>query len=386
MTKSIKKFIKNRFPSRSSELTAIRWLRIISLLICYTGVLIYFGWKAYELSQDERTLSYKQDDSSPIPAPKATFLSSYNFKIDCVTFYYDNTTDDCNKYVTNTYYDQYFGGYLLNFSAPDLGFDNPNDNANALSEIGLLIVITDPKFTGGDAGLGAFFADRDTESDLASASKTPRIKGVSGYKSTAELDNSYYLANNQSYYLFYSRNKLSALHQNAKNVLSGNGDHKTITMINSILVSYPNIAVGSYANVIISPNSYIVITETENSDLTVSDFLSAVGGIYTFAMGIYLFLFGSDEMSPWGLIQNLPCARYKVRSALYQSLRPNIPFSGPILSNDLSVDQKFEAMEKRHLALELFLKEYVVSVDNVVKDGAHSEDIEAPAENGVEKV
>jgi len=37
----------------------------------------------------------------------------------------------------------------------------------------------------------------DTESDLASASKTPRIKGVSGYESTVALANSYYIARDQ---------------------------------------------------------------------------------------------------------------------------------------------------------------------------------------------
>ncbi|CAG8466855.1 4880_t:CDS:2 [Paraglomus brasilianum] len=235
-------------------------------------------------------------------------------------------------------------------------FDNPKDNANALFAIQLMVNITDPKFTGGNALLEAFFADKDTKSDLELASKTQRIKGVSGYESTAALANTYYFANNQSYALFYSRRITSRLQQTAVNILSGKGDHKPIAMISSILVSYPNIFVEGYANIAIRPNSYIVIMETEKSDLTVSDFLSAVGGIYTFAMGIYLFLFGSYEMNPWGLIQNLPRVRHKVRSALYDSLRPNIPFSGPILSKNLSSDEKVVAVEQRLLSLEFFLK------------------------------
>ncbi|CAG8622177.1 5913_t:CDS:2 [Paraglomus brasilianum] len=378
----IKNFIDNLFPLRRSELTAIKRSKIISLWICYIGVLIYFGWKAYKLSQNERTLSYKEDDSSPIPAPRATFFSSYNFTIDCQTVYYDDSTGGCNKYVTNTY--PYFGGYSLNFSAPALEFDNPTDNASALLGIQLAVYITDPTFPGGDAAVEAFFADKDTESDLASASKTPRIKGVSGYESTVALANSYYIANNQTYALFYSRRILSPLHQNAKNVLSGNGDHKPITMISSILISYPNLVVGSYAAVLMRPNSYIVVTETENSDLTVTDLISAVGGIYTAAMTIYMFLFGADVIGPWGLIQNLPCVRRKVRSTLHKSLSPNIPFSGPILSDDLSVDQKLKAIEKRHLALEFFLQDYVVSVENVVNDDTHKGDIEAPTEKDIE--
>ncbi|CAG8466817.1 4878_t:CDS:2 [Paraglomus brasilianum] len=371
----IKNFIDNLFPLRRSELTAIKRSKIISLWICYIGVLIYFFWKAYKLSQNERTLSYKEDDSGPIPAPRASFFSLFDFTVDCKTVYYDYSIGDCNKYVTNAY--PYFGGYLLNFSAPVLEFDNPNDNANALFGIELAVVITDSRFTGGDVNMDAFFSDKDAESDLAILSNTKRIKGVSGYESTVALANSYYIARDQSYALFYSRKIVSTLHQNAVNVLSGNGDHKPITMINSILVSYPNIAVGSYAAVVIRPNSYIVITETENSDLTVTDLISAVGGIYTAAMTIYMFLFGADVIGPWGLIQNLPCVRHRVRSALYDNLRPNIPFSGPILSDNFSVDQKFKAMEKRHLALEFFLQDYVVSVDNIVKDDTHK-NIEAP--------
>jgi len=39
-------------------------------------------------------------------------------------------------------------------------FDNPNDNAKALFGIQLAAVITDSRFTGGEARLEAFFADK----------------------------------------------------------------------------------------------------------------------------------------------------------------------------------------------------------------------------------
>ena len=71
-------------------------------------------------------------------------------------------------------------------------------------------------------------------------------------------------------------------------------------------------------------------------------------------------------MSPWGCVQNLPCIRRKVRTALRDSLSPNIPFSNSVLSKNLTTDEKDVAIEQRLLALELFLKEYVVSVDNIV--------------------
>ena len=68
MTKSIKEFIINRFPSRSSELTTIRISRIISLLIAYIVIAIFFVYKAIKLSKDERALIYEPDHSHGIPA------------------------------------------------------------------------------------------------------------------------------------------------------------------------------------------------------------------------------------------------------------------------------------------------------------------------------
>jgi len=87
------------------------------------------------------------------------FVYSLITNIDTCALIWFLATGDCTEYVGDTYYYQDFG-YSINFSAPDLGFDNPNDNANALFAIQLTVNITDPKFTGGDAGLTAFFADK----------------------------------------------------------------------------------------------------------------------------------------------------------------------------------------------------------------------------------
>ena len=67
-------------------------------------------------------------------------------------------------------------------------------------------------------------------------------------------------------------------------------------------------------------------------------------------------------MKPWGLTQNLPCCRNKVRSRLYDRIEYNSLFTGP-LSNDLSTDAKIAEIGKRQIALESSLKEYVVNVD-----------------------
>jgi hypothetical protein len=75
---------------------------------------------------------------------------------------------------------------------------------------------------------------------------------------------------------------------------------------------------------------------------------------------------GTYGVSPWGIVHNLPGVRSRVRSALYNSLSPNIPFTKEVISNNLSTEEKVAAIAQRQLALELFLREYVVSVENVV--------------------
>ncbi|CAG8620936.1 9012_t:CDS:2 [Paraglomus brasilianum] len=135
-------------------------------------------------------------------------------------------------------------------------------------------------------------------------------------------------------------------------------------MIDGFLVSYP----AFYGNYLYIPKSYVDKTETEITNLSVIDVLSNVGGIYVIAIAIYRFLYGTNEISPWGLIQNLPYIRHRVRSVLHNSLSPNIPFTGSALSKDLSADEKVVAIEQRQLVLELFLKEYVVNVNNIAYD------------------
>ncbi|CAG8654233.1 7393_t:CDS:2, partial [Paraglomus brasilianum] len=369
----VKDMLADQIPSRRSEIPFIQKMRMSFLFVCYVSVAIFFCWKAYKLAQDERTLTYGQDDSIGIPPPTAYFTAFYNFAVDCIQFYDDGTNITCNQYISSTQFDQDASMYYASFNGSDLEFLDPNDDKNVdknfLDELDMTISITDKTFVANtDAFMFATFLDQETQVDLAKAeAKRPRFKGLSDYESTAYSGNSYYFGKNQSYDFLYERKIFNRLKQNGVNKLSGNGDHRKITLIDSVLVPYPPDDT-NYVTLRIRPKSYIVVTETENSDSSVIDFLSAVGGIYATAMGVYAFLYGADAMGPWGFVQNLPCIRRKVKAALRDSLRPNIPFSDSVLSKDLSIDEKFVAMEQRQLALELFLKEYVVSVDNVEED------------------
>ena len=76
-------------------------------------------------------------------------------------------------------------------------------------------------------------------------------------------------------------------------------------------------------------------------------------------------------MKPWGLTQNLPCCRDKVKSRLCDRIEYNCLFTGP-LSNDLSTDAKIAEIGKRQIALESFLKEYVVNVGIIGVDSSEN--------------
>ena len=66
---TVKNFLADQIPERRSEITFIRTMRMSFLFVCYISVGIFFCWKAYKLGQDERTLTYGQEDSVGIPPP-----------------------------------------------------------------------------------------------------------------------------------------------------------------------------------------------------------------------------------------------------------------------------------------------------------------------------
>ncbi|CAG8466875.1 4881_t:CDS:2 [Paraglomus brasilianum] len=339
----ISNVLTDKIPPRRSELFLIKKMRTLFLLIAYVCVAAFFAWKLYKLCQHETKLIY-QMDYGDISAPS--------------------------------------------FNAFDLSFVNPFNDEAALIAIVLEITIVDAKYSGSDAYLAAWFGDKETISDLQNAaSQTPIGLDYYYYLATAVVDNNYYLAKNQSYLFLFERKISKPLTQNALNVLSGKSDHNTIATISSLFVSYPYyLNDAGYASVTMKPKSYMVETETETPNLSIIDLFSAVGGIYAATIATYRCLYGADKIDPWGWVQNFPCIRYRVRSALRDSLSPNIPFTNTVLTKDCSIDEKVIAIEQRQLALELFLREYVVNVDNgvygkiaamsVVDTSAEKDDIE----------
>ncbi|CAG8508203.1 7363_t:CDS:2 [Paraglomus brasilianum] len=369
---AIKEFYARQIPSRNSELTVIRTLRPLSLLIGYICVAVFFGFQLYELHQDERTLVFRDDYNPSIPTPIVYFCADFNFTVDCMVTY-SNNVSSCNEYVEQIGDDIHVVPYTI-VNTSNLNFADDYNyivDENTIYVFSLTVNIVDTTFISGeDAGMIVWFTDKETKLGmLMELSDDERLKGSSDYAATISADNYFRLANNQSYAFFYERKIANRLNQDAVNILSGDGQHTRLAMIDGFLVSYPGN--GNYSYIEINPKSFVTRTETEISNLTIMDAISNVGGIYAAALVIYRFLYGTDGIRPWGLVQNLPHIRRKARSALHNSLSPNIPFTGSVLSKDLLIDEKVAAIEQKQLALELFLKEYVVNVDNIIHDQAN---------------
>ncbi|CAG8550209.1 6670_t:CDS:2 [Paraglomus occultum] len=196
-----------------------------------------------------------------------------------------------------------------------------------------------------------------------------------------------------------------------QNVLIGRPHFATLPTLSSTFASYPLLSVNNsiYARVSVEPSSYIINTETEKSNLTLLDVLSALGGMYALIVALYGLLYGDRALEPWGWVQRIQLKRIgcgfresvidKLASIAYWAVDRNTKLDeGKNKRNAVSRDIesaeedteestvngdeetingeneeectytveelycKFKTMQKRQKALEDFLKDYVVDV------------------------
>ncbi|CAG8489745.1 11635_t:CDS:2 [Scutellospora calospora] len=114
--------------------------------------------------------------------------------------------------------------------------------------------------------------------------------------------------------------------------------------------------------------STVVVTEEEKLVLTFTDVFGFVGGFFTLATLIFVQLFGESTRRPWGIVQSLYCCGIKrsIQNTLYDHLKGHIPFADKGIHLEFPperIEDRINAIEQRHKALELFLQDYVINVD-----------------------
>ncbi|CAG8654040.1 2298_t:CDS:2 [Paraglomus brasilianum] len=392
-------FIKDFVWLGSSEAEPVsvrvpkRWFKLILML----GVAGYFVWKCIQLASTEVSVSTSRDKIDSIPMPK--FSSDYNFTIVCYTVHMDysinvlpafgpDKIDTANRYVAR--FEQ-----GLNFGIPSTKFDE------TLSSIEFDITMQDQFYSisSSDARVQVNLFDPNAEEIYNSPGDQPEV--VSDYVATLFNANLYNIAKGFNSDIGMERSFRKVLLPDARNIIVGQATYADINLLATRIAPAPLITSDNtiYAVVTVHPTSYIVRTETENSNLSLLDVLSAVGGIYGTAMTFYVILFGADRVgAPWGLYQIIPLVKRDVRKELVVLAEAGL-FKGSLIhkaganpetsneeipekedvkqppgtvnrSNVLSLEEKQAAMEERQtimenrqIALEVFLKDYVLEVD-----------------------
>ncbi|RIB22797.1 hypothetical protein C2G38_2173011 [Gigaspora rosea] len=101
--------------------------------------------------------------------------------------------------------------------------------------------------------------------------------------------------------------------------------------------------------------------ETEQSSF------GLLGGAWSIAVVIYKLLFGDDAIQPFGLTQKHGCFYKKSQKKITKFL-PTFPLVQlPSTSNNIDDENRAEQLEKKINDLELFLRDYVVEVQQLDK-------------------
>ncbi|CAG8712382.1 2468_t:CDS:2, partial [Dentiscutata erythropus] len=175
------------------------------------------------------------------------------------------------------------------------------------------------------------------------------------------------MANNQEQIVFFTRRIRNIISPRFKDLLGFAPTLISSSYVDPVIQSVPlpnSNNTGGYTSVLqICPQNYVVNVLTEQRTRTLLSTFGLIGSLWTIAVGIYIFLFGIDKLSPFGCVQSCPCFRSKARKKLKDALEV-IPFTS---------SSKAEQLQDRLNALELFLSErifdieYLEDLENVYK-------------------
>ncbi|CAG8626398.1 4465_t:CDS:2 [Paraglomus brasilianum] len=184
------------------------------------------------------------------------------------------------------------------------------------------------------------------------------------------MQSSYQIFYRQNHFMFYTRSVREII---KPNILDNIGyppgtisEYLLTTEFESGPIA-PIISPSLYATIFIRPRTLLVKTETEKRTYTLLNALALLGGAWSGAIGLYVFLFGSKSLNPWGCVQSYCCCFVrKTRSQLRESF-PTIQSSVSLMTSSLSdlptssnTSFREPTLEQRLDALELLLKEYVI--------------------------
>ncbi|CAG8783779.1 22115_t:CDS:2, partial [Dentiscutata erythropus] len=197
-------------------------------------------------------------------------------------------------------------------------------------------------------------------------------KESQGLLDDSEYANTFVLGSGSVYTLKYTKQIREVLVNVPSSIFSLSPTYERIPYITSNLatVYMPNL--GNQSILSVGCGSTTIETEEERLILTLFDVFGFVGGLFTLATSINIFLFGENTKNPWGIVQSISCCGIKkrVQNILYEHLKDQIPFADDGAHLDYppeKLEDRISAIEQRHKALEFLLRDYVVNV-NILRD------------------
>ncbi|CAG8617651.1 25160_t:CDS:2 [Gigaspora rosea] len=338
-------------------------------------------WKLLELSKLDKTLIYKQTRYPSIPAPNVYIISYINFTLDCSYAYggyiYSESTLDCTQKIKKSYNATSSFPFIATFrsnltlssqvddNAPSFDFHINQTGSLNMTYISFNINLTNQIQT--NLTHSTIFQIYDPETDAIRNNQkllNSLTKSSQNIIADNEFANTYIIGPGNIFSLKYTKQIREVLINIPRNLFAVSPEYERIPYINSNLGNNSVFSVGCASN--------MVETEEEKLILTFFDVFGFVGGLFTLAASINIFLFGETIRSPWGIVQSLSCCGIKkrVQNVLYEHLKEQIPFAdeGIHLEHPPErIEDRINAIEQRHKALEFLLQDYVINV-NILYD------------------
>ncbi|CAG8449023.1 9176_t:CDS:2 [Dentiscutata heterogama] len=327
-------------------------------------------WKLWELSKLDKMLIYKQETYFNIPAPYVYIISYYNFTVDCVYGYggyiYSESNQDCTQKITRIYnnstssfpFISIFRSNLTLTSHIDEDAPSADLHINQTGSLNMTYISFNINQTNQTNPSTTLFQLFDPESQ--------------GLLDDSEYANTFVLGSGNLYTLKYIKQIREVLVSVPSSIFSLSPKYERIPYITSNLATVYMSYLGNQSILSVGCASTTIETEEERLILTLLDVFGFVGGLFTLATSINIFLFGENTKNPWGIVQTLSCCGIKkrVQNILYEHLKDQIPFADEGAHLDYppeKIEDRISAIEQRHKALEFLLRDYVVNV-NILRD------------------
>ncbi|CAG8648236.1 10601_t:CDS:2, partial [Funneliformis caledonium] len=324
-------------------------------LIIYTAFLIKY------LFHDDPVMQHSTKNTHQIPVPVGIDIALDDVRAD----------DSCNNYLIqpkNAEEDDDYYGYFTHENI--LYYEDPNINPDAIAFVEVSIDV--------DASIAK------PESPLIvilDAEKNP-LKLPNGELNSSAIDhlpndirecvtnNMYYVPRGQRARISFNRHLRNVINSAFKSTFGISSNYKEKPYIMSNFQTEPielnTLTDGVLSSrILLNAQYFFINVETEQRTRTVFSMFGLVGGAYGIASALYVVLFGTNVIRPWGCVQYSCGLRNRTQNKLRKEL-PVIPLinSNPEILNISRENSREELIALLHRvnSLEVFLREYVVDI------------------------